>query len=140
MSDSFKGGCACGTIQYVCTAKPVTSFNCHCRACQRYSGSAFISGILVPTVAFRLTRGEPTYYTVRGDSGGDISRGFCGVCGSPVVARFSRMPNVIGIPAGSLDDPSWHKPLADIFTSSAQPWDYMNPDLPKFLEGPGSKE
>lgn len=48
MSDSFEGGCACGSIRYVCTAKPVVSFNCHCRACQRFTGSAFMSGILVP--------------------------------------------------------------------------------------------
>jgi hypothetical protein len=47
---------------------------------------------------------------------------------------FLRMPESIGIPAGSLDDPSWHKPMIDMFTSSAQPWDYMHPDLPKFSE------
>src|SRR5712692_6231311 len=38
-------------------------------------------------------------------SGGDMSRGFGAVCGSPVVARFSRMPDLIGIPAASLDGP-----------------------------------
>ena len=27
---------------------------------------------------------------------------------------------------------SWFTPQADIYTASAQPWDYMNPDLPKF--------
>ena len=29
-------------------------------------------------------------------------------------------------------DPSWHRPAMDIFTASAQAWDYMNPDLLKF--------
>jgi hypothetical protein len=43
---------------------------------------------------------------------------------------------MIGISAGSLDDPSWYKPAMDIFTASAQPWDYMNPELPKFPKGP----
>ena len=136
MSDSFRGGCACGAIQYECTAEPVFSFNCHCRACQRFTGSAFISGIAVPAAAFKLTRGEPRYYTTRGDSGGEISRGFCANCGSPVVGRPRRMPDLIAIPAASLDDPSWHKPAVDVFVSSAQPWDYMNPDLPKFPQGP----
>jgi hypothetical protein len=96
--------------------------------------------MLVPEVAFRLTRGEPTYYTRQGDSGGEISRGFCAACGSPVVARFSGMSDSVGIPAGSLDDPSSHKPAMDIFTASAQPWDSMDPDLPKFLQGPSLKE
>jgi hypothetical protein len=139
MPDSFQGGCACGAIQYRCTAKPIVSFNCHCRACQRFTGSAFMSAIVVPASAFSVIRGEPIDYTRQGDSGGDISRGFCAVCGSPVVARFSRMPDLVGIPAASLDDPSWHKPTFDIFTSSAQPWDCMHPDLPKFSEAPPQK-
>ena len=42
------------------------------------------------------------------------------------------MADVIGVRAGSLDDPSWHRPAVDIFTKSAQPWDYMNPELPKY--------
>jgi len=98
-----------------------------------------MSGIVVPAAAFRLTRGEPACYISKGDSGGDMSRGFCAACGSPVIARFSRMPDLIAIPAASLDDPSWHKPAVDIFTSSAQPWDFMHPDLPKFPEGPPQK-
>ena len=85
-----------------------------------------------------MKRGEPKYYTTRGDSGGEISRGFCAVCGSPVVALLSRMPDMIAIPAASLDDPSWHKPAVDMFTASAQPWDYMNPALAKFPQGPDS--
>jgi hypothetical protein len=37
--------------------------------------------------------------------------------------------------AASLDDPSWHRPTMDVFVSKAQPWDYMNPSLPKYPEG-----
>jgi hypothetical protein len=44
----------------------------------------------------------------------------------------------VSIMAGSLDDPSWYRPQADIYTASAQPWDHMNPDLPKFLKLPPS--
>lgn len=36
----------------------------------------------------------------------------------------------------SLDDPSRHTPEADIYTKRAQPWDRMNPELPKFAELP----
>ena len=42
------------------------------------------------------------------------------------------MPEIVGVRAGSLDDPSLHRPVADIFIKSAQPWDYMNPELPKY--------
>jgi hypothetical protein len=34
--------------------------------------------------------------------------------------------------AASFDDPSWYRPQAEIYTASAQLWDYMNPDLSKF--------
>src|ERR1044072_5549814 len=115
MSDTFHGGCACGAIQYECTAEPVFSFNCHCRACQRFTGSAFISGIAVPAAAFKLTRGEAKYYITRGDSGGEVRRGLCANWGSPVVARLSRMPDMIAIPAGSLDQSSRDQHAVDLF-------------------------
>jgi hypothetical protein len=40
----------------------------------------------------------------------------------------------IGICASSLDDPRWFQPRFHIFTADAQPWDYINPDLPKFSQ------
>ncbi len=140
MTDTFEGGCACGAIRYKCSAEPVASFNCHCRACQRFTGSAYMSGVLVSASAFEFTQGEPTYYTSKGDSGHDLHRGFCARCGSPVVARFDSMPEVVGVPAASFDDSSWHKPEIDIYTASTQPWDYMNPELPKFPQGPNAQK
>jgi hypothetical protein len=51
-------------------------------------------------------------------------------CGARLFGKPSA--EIMGIMAGSLDDSSWFRPQADIYTASAQPWDYMNPDLPKF--------
>jgi hypothetical protein len=39
--------------------------------------------------------------------------------------------SIVGINAGSLDDPSWFRPQYHIFVSDAQPWDCMDPALPK---------
>ena len=47
-----------------------------------------------------------------------------------------RTTGVIGIKVSNLDDPTWFKPQADIFTSEAQPWDFMDPALPKFDQYP----
>lgn len=130
MATPFSGGCMCGAIRYECSADPLLALNCHCRDCQRASGSAFASVLAVPKDSLKIT-GEPKYHDVKADSGNTISRGFCPECGSPLFTKLSARPDLVGIRAASLDDPSWHKPAMDIYTSSAQPWDYMNPDLPK---------
>ena len=136
MAYVFTGGCACGRIRYELHEPPRASFNCHCRACQRYTGSAFIAVMLVPIKGFILKQGEPVFYVSKGDNGAEISRGFCDHCGSPVFTRHGRIPDHVGVPASSLDDPSWFRPTMDLFTAFAQPWDHMNPELRKFPEGP----
>jgi hypothetical protein len=72
----------------------------------------------------------------RADSCNTFSRGFCPNCGSRIFGMTSGFPQFILITAGSLDDPSLFKPTMDFFTSSAQPWDYMDPKLPKFAKQP----
>ena len=75
--------------------------------------------------------GDVKYHDVTGDSGGIVSPGFCPNCGSQLFGKPS-MPEVMGITAGSLDDPSEFQPGRNFYTVSAQKWDYMNPELPKF--------
>ena len=127
----MSGGCACGAVRYECSAAPLASFNCHCRDCQRETGSAFAAIIMVPTAAFRVVRGEPRYFGVKADSGFVTKRAFCAECGSSLFGDPERVPALRTIRVGSLDDPSGFRPARDIYTASAQPWDFMNPDLPK---------
>ena len=136
MTIEFSGRCACGAIRYECSAKPVGMLNCHCRDCQRAAGGAFGSVVLVPVEAVTILSGAAKYHTVKADSGNLISRGFCPECGSPMFAKLAAMANLIAIRPSSLDDPSWFKPAIDIWVDSAQTWDVMNPDLPKFPKGP----
>ncbi|MGE0826905.1 MAG: GFA family protein [Candidatus Binatia bacterium] len=132
MSTLFTGGCACGAVRYQCDAEPLLAFNCHCRDCQRASGTAFAAILRIPTAGFTVTKGEPKFYTVTGNSGNTVSRGFCPACGSPLFSRLSGMSDVVGVRVGSLDDPSHYRAAMDIFVASAQPWDHMSPELPKF--------
>jgi hypothetical protein len=66
-----------------------------------------------------------------------MRRGFCANCGSPVFLVNGARTNVTILYAGNLDDPGWFKPSRDIFVASAQPWDLMHDDLPKFDRMPG---
>ncbi len=137
MASKFTGGCICGAVRYECSAEPVMTGNCHCRDCQKASGSAFVSALAVPKNALKIT-GAVKYYDVKGDSGHTVSRGFCSNCGARLFGKPQAMPDLAVITAGSLDDPSWFRPGMDLYTSSSQPWDYMNPDLPKFSKMPQS--
>ena len=59
-----------------------------------------------------------------------ISAAFCPECGSRLFGGKSDFGQ--GIAAGTLDDPRLYKPQHEIWTSDAQPWDHMDPKLPKF--------
>ena len=133
VSVPFTGGCACGAIRYECSAEPLRSMNCHCRNCQHTSGGGYFPEVLIPIAALKIT-GDVKYYDVKADSGNTLSHGFCAHCGAPVFAKSSGFPDFMIVRVGSLDDPSWYQPDMDVYTSRAQPWDYMNPDLPKFPE------
>jgi hypothetical protein len=131
------GGCTCGAVRYECSAAPVASFNCHCRDCQRASGSAFAALLFVPKAAFLFSKGEARFHNVTGDSGNVVSRGFCPNCGSPVVAHTAGHPERFAIQAASLDDPSVFRPAMNTWTSSAQLWDGIDSALPQFAKGAG---
>jgi len=109
---------------------------CHCRDCQRQSGSAYAAGWRVPAAGFWVNAGEPKFCVKTADSGNEITRAFCPDCGSVLFLRVSARPDLVAIRVGTLDDPSGFRPAADIFVKSAQPWDYMSPDLPEYAAYP----
>lgn len=142
MKAPFSGGCTCGAIRYECAAEPVAMIKCHCRYCQRATGGAFAPAVLVPTDSFKLTRGTPRYYLTPSAAGGRHQRGFCADCGSRLTGGENpdRQTGVVGVNAGSLDDPGAFLPEMDIWVSDAQPWDHMDPKLPKFETYPPSEK
>ena len=80
ISVPFTGGCACGAIRYECSAEPMLSLNCHCRDCQRFTGSAYTATLIIPKAALTVT-GLAKHYDVPTHSGGTARRFFCGDCG-----------------------------------------------------------
>src|ERR1700745_249546 len=100
------GGCLCGAVCYESEGDPVFSLQCHCRDCQRSSGTAYIAAIRVPAAGFRVTKGTPKRYVATSDAGNQITRAFCGDCGSPLYVQVATRPDIVGLRVGSLDDPS----------------------------------
>jgi hypothetical protein len=129
------GGCLCGAVRYSCATEPVYSVNCHCRDCQKTTGSGYAPIFMLPIAAVTVT-GDVTYYASAGDSGQSVKRGFCPTCGSQLFGQPAAMPGMLGIKAASLDQPARYQPVADMYANSAQAWDAMHPDLPKFAKAP----
>ena len=88
-----------------------------------------------PKDAVRVT-GDVKYFQRKGDSGASESEGFCPECGARLFAHADALEGISFVRAGSLDDPALYKPQMDIYTASAQPWDHMDPDIPKFPQMP----
>jgi hypothetical protein len=131
----FSGGCLCGAIRYSCSAQPVAMVNCHCRDCQKASGGPYSPTVIVPAQSLRIASGQPKFHKVICESGNEATRAFCLECGSQLFASSSGRSEFIGIKAGTLDDPSWFKPMADVWVASAQPWDSLDPAIPKSPKG-----
>lgn len=132
MTASFTGGCACGAVRYECAGPPMFTWICHCRECQRATGGAGGVNAVFLKSAVRFTRGAPKYHDSVGTTGHKTHRGFCAECGSPLAARADLFPEIHGVSVASLDHPEQVRLDAHIWTASAQPWDYMDPALPRY--------
>ena len=115
------GGCYCGAIRYEVNARPFAVTICHCRDCQRLTGSAFSMPLFVPRPAFVLIKGKTKAWQRVSDSGRKSLQHFCAECGTRLYTEPAN-PNVMNIRAGTLDDTSWLEPAAQVWTKSAQPW------------------
>jgi hypothetical protein len=136
VSRPLTGGCACGAIRYACAAEPLAMHHCHCRDCQRASGTGHGSNLMVPKAATTIT-GDARFYEVETASGRTAARGFCPNCGAPVYTLNSGMPDLLFLTAGSLDEPARFRPQRVYFTASAPPWDTSDPTLPAVDAGGG---
>jgi hypothetical protein len=135
MTGPFSGGCACGSIRYVCAGAPIAMLSCHCLDCQRSSGAPFASGVVVASQDLEIT-GTPKAYAVRAASGSDSTRSFCPECGTPLFTRGDAHPEFVSIRFPTLDSTAEFQPMLDIWTSSAQPWVCFNPAIPQYPQSP----
>jgi len=119
----IEGGCLCGGVRYRSEAEPVLQAACHCRFCQRATGSGFSLNVGVPRDSLEITGDSLRTYTT-GDttgSGRPLNRHFCGTCGSPIHADGEAFGPLAFIKAGTLDDTSWVSPAIHVWTGSKMP-------------------
>jgi hypothetical protein len=132
MTDSLEGGCACRAVRYRLGSAPMFVHCCHCRDCQRQTGSAFVLNALIETDRITLLAGDPAPIEVPTDSGHphDIYR--CPVCQTALWSDYGRRPALRFVRVGTLDDPDALPPDVHIYTRSKLPWIRLPDDVPAF--------
>ncbi len=98
------GGCQCGAVRYESAGEPAALYICHCRECQKQSGSAFGMSLLMPRSGLRVTRGAQSFWARPTASGARLDCAFCRECGSRLWHASDATPRTVTIKAGSLDD------------------------------------
>lgn len=140
MPAPYDGGCLCGAVRYRLADEPLTLYACHCTNCQRQTGSAFGLSMIVARESVSLLRGEPRSFRVTLEDGLTRQGRFCGECATRLWGEPPKYPQVFVLRPGTLDDTTWLRPVAHIWTRSAQPWLTIPPDALHFDAQPGDDD
>ena len=105
MTDQMTGGCACGRVRYTATVDSDDAYLCHCRMCQRATGSVSIAFTNVKAAAVVWELG-PDWY----ESSPIARRPFCRECGTSLGFQFREGSENMDLTVASFDDPSRFKP------------------------------
>jgi hypothetical protein len=116
------GDCLCGKVRYEIGEAPQLAYTCHCRDCQRLTGSAFSMAIDVRDATFRLHGIEPRGLASIAQSGRTKVRLVCPECGCWICGTARADTGMRRVRAGTLDDTSWLRPTAHFWVRSKQSW------------------
>jgi hypothetical protein len=131
----IKGGCLCGVVRYTAQAEATAATICHCRDCQKFTGSVFAALVMVPKAEFAFA-GPVKTHTGVGGSGLPILRHFCPECGSSLAEEPGTRPGMVILTAGTFDDPTIARPAREIFRDDGLPWVHVDGDIPRFAKRP----
>jgi hypothetical protein len=128
-----RGSCLCGGVKFRINGALSHARHCHCSMYRKAQGAAFRTRASANAIEFEWVQGESlvTFY----ESSPGNHRGFCRVCGSPIVTKFDDAA-YYGVPLGALDDDPGVRPELHVQVASKAPWFTVTDDLPQFAAGP----
>src|SRR2546421_10656760 len=101
---NLQGGCSCAAVRYTLTASPLIVPACHCRDCQRITGSAFVINIWIER-KFVETARTPKSFRLKGGTGAAHDVFFCADCGTYLWSKYHPVGDHLFVRAGTLDNP-----------------------------------
>jgi len=127
----LEGGCTCGQVRYRLETPPLFVHCCHCRWCQRETGSAFVINALIESDRVALLAGEPVNISTPSASGKGQVIARCEECHVALWSHYAGAgQHVSFVRVGTLDNPDLLTPDIHIFTESRQPWVLLPADVP----------
>lgn len=139
LDDLHMGGCACGQVRYRLTDVPLIVHACHCRMCQRLTGSSNAINVLIEADKVWLESGEVTDQVAPTPSGHGQLISRCSSCNVAIWSEYRVFSKKTGaairfIRAGTLDRPDGTPPDVHIYTDSMQPHFQPAPRIPRFRQ------
>jgi hypothetical protein len=134
---NFECSCHCGATSLRLSALSQASINCHCGLCRRLSGAAFTTWVTARADDVALT-GDHASRTYRPTE--NLERVFCAQCGTHIVTKHKRYPDIVGIPAGLLEGLDLPSPKGEYFVRDKAPWFQISSRLPCFGGETGFEE
>lgn len=130
-----EGGCTCRRLRFRMNDRPLFVNCCHCRWCQRETGSAFVINAMIESDRVELLSGEPEMINTPSDSGLGQWIARCPTCKVAVWSHYAGSGRSVSfVRVGTLDEPDRFPPAVHIFTQSKQPWVVLDGTVPVFEE------
>jgi len=128
----LKAACTCGAVHASVAGKVLSMFLCSCEDCQKATGTGHSAVVLMRSADVTLT-GDVRSFARPSESGATLTRSFCPKCGTPIMARSSRAPDVLMLPVGLFGAAAaeWFRPNQLIFARSHRDWDTVADELPR---------
>jgi len=136
MSTPLEGGCTCRFVRYRMTSAPLFVHCCHCRWCQRETGTAFALNAMIEADRVEMLHGEVEVVDTPSMSGKGQKISRCPKCRVAVWSNYAGAGDAVRfMRVGTLDEPDRLPPDIHIFTGSKQPWVVLPagaPAVPEF--------
>jgi hypothetical protein len=134
-STAHDGGCTCRYVRYRMASGPMFVHCCHCRWCQRETGTAFALNALIEADRVQLLNGEVEVINTPSNSGKGQLISRCPKCHIALWSNYGGAGDLIRfVRVGTLDEPDRLPPDIHIFTASKQPWVVLPPSALVFAE------
>jgi hypothetical protein len=133
--NEFTGGCTCRSVRYRLIDQPMFIHCCHCRWCQRETGTAFALNALIESDRVELLSGTVEIIDTPSNSGKGQQISRCPSCRIAVWSNYGGRGDFFRfVRVGTLDEPDRWPPDVHIFTESRQPWVILPAGVPAFAQ------